>query len=462
MVPTLSTPLRMHVLGVGGAAMSRVAAIARQQGHTVTGSDQVASAALPRLRAAGCDVWAPHDPHRLSADIDVVAISRAVPEDNAELVALRRRGVPVASRADVMEALGSRKRTVAVSGTAGKTTTAAMMATIADAAGWRPSLLVGSSIPGLGPGAAWTDSEWFVVEADESDGSFLRFRAEAALVTNIAVDHLDYWGTIDRLRQGFLQFIGQARGPKVLNADDPGSAALIAQVHGLPGVVTVGFHAAADYRIEDFAVQRLTSRFALRRLGRHVADVALTVPGRHNATNAAAALAMAVELGVAPAHAASALQRFQGTARRFQFRGRARGVDFVDDYAHLPMKVSAAIAAAAQGGWSRIVAVYQPCRYTRIRDTWSAHADSFTGADLAVVTDIYEPGREVLAGISGRLIVDAVRSAHPEQDIVYCPRAALIELLEVELRPGDLCLTMSIGDLTTLPDEMLGRPWAHR
>ncbi|MBY0524491.1 MAG: UDP-N-acetylmuramate--L-alanine ligase [Gemmataceae bacterium] len=458
----LSTPRHLHVIGAGGAAMSAIAYIARQLGHSVSGSDQVPSATLDRLRAAGCDVWSPHDTSRLSPHIDLVAISMAVRQDNPELLALRDRSVDVVTRADMMETFGALKRTVAVSGTAGKTTTTAMLAIIADAAGWRPSFIVGSNILGFGPGMAWTDSDWLIVEADESDASFLRFGAEAVIVNNIAPDHLDFWGSGEALEAGFDAFVTQAAGPKVVNVDDHGVAALQARIGKPPGLVTFGFAANADYRIEDYSAQGLTSKFRLRCGNTFVAEVALAVPGTHNAANAGAALVMAIQLGIAPSLAAQALGRFHGTARRFEQRGSARGVTFVDDYAHLPIKARAAVNAALLGGWSRVIAVFQPHRYSRTRALWRDFADAFTGVDLLVVTAIYAAGEPPMEGVSGRLVIDSVSAAHPEQRICYCEsRTELVELLEQELRPGDLCLAMSAGDLTTLPDEMMSRPWAR-
>ncbi len=461
MVPDLSHPLRLHIIGVGGAAMSAIATIAVRMGHTVTGSDQAESTVLERLRAEGCDVWSPHDVSRLENAVDVVAISTAVTEDNRELLELRRRGVDIATRPDVMESLGALKRTVAISGTAGKTTTAAMMAVVADAAQWRPSMIVGSTIDGLGPGVEWTDSEWFVVEADESDGSFLRFGAEAVIVNNIEPDHLDLWGTLELLEAGFDRFVTQAGGVKVVNADDLGVSALRRRIGDVPGLVTVGFAADSHYRIEGFAASGLTSSFDIVHDGSVLTSVQLSVPGQHNAANAAAALAMAVELGVDPDVASAGLARFRGAARRFEFRGEARGVTFVDDYAHLPMKARAAVNGALLGGWTRVIAVYQPHRYTRTRDLWQDYADSFAGVDLVVITDIYAAGQAPIEGVSGALLVDAVTAAHPDQRAIYCEtRSALIALLQRELKPGDLCLTMNAGDLTTLPDEMLRSGWA--
>jgi UDP-N-acetylmuramate--alanine ligase len=463
MVPDLSKKQRVHIIAAGGAAMSAIAHIASRMGHTVTGSDQSESAALARLHDAGLNVWSPHDPHKLdltNASPDVVMVSAAVPPTNSELVALVERKTPVATRADVMEALGALRRTIAVSGTAGKTSTSAMMATIASVAGWQPSMIVGAPIHGLGNGVEWSDSEWLVVEADESDGSFLRFGAEAVIVTNIEPDHLDFWGSMDALDQGFDTFVGQASGSKVVNADDIGCVEMLRRIGTQSGLVTFGESSEATYCIENFRGKGMQSHFNVTSGGQVISELTLQVPGKHNAMNATAAFAMAVELGIAPAVAVEALAKFRGAARRYEFRGTANGVTFVDDYAHLPAKARSAVEGALLGGWPRVVAVYQPHRFTRTRDLWQDHQDSFVGADLVLITGIYAAGQEPIEGVSGKLIADAVQSAHPEQRVLYCEtRAEVLATLQRELQPGDLCLTMNAGDLTTLPDELLESPW---
>jgi UDP-N-acetylmuramate--alanine ligase len=459
-VPDLSVKQSIHIIAVGGAAMSAIAFIASRMGHSVTGSDQSESAAFERLRASGLEVWTPHDRSRVGTP-DVVMVSAAVPSTNQELAAAKDQNLPIASRADVMEALGSLRRTIAVSGTAGKTTTSAMMATVASSVGWNPSMIVGAPIHGLGDGVEWNDTEWFVVEADESDGSFLRFHAEAIVITNIEPDHLDYWGSMDRLEDAFDRFTAQATGPKVINADDPGCQELLRRL-GSQGesVVTFGTSEHASYRIANYGAKGLESHFDVLRGAETLARVQLNVPGLHNAMNAAAVFAMAVELGIAPTDAANGLATFRGAARRYEYRGTANGVTFVDDYAHLPGKARAAVDAALLGGWPRVVAVYQPHRFTRTRDLWSDHRDSFVGVDVLIITGIYAAGQEPIAGVSGKLIADAVKDAHPTQRVIYCEtRSDVIEALRVELRSGDLCLTMNAGDLTTLPDEMLLSSW---
>ncbi len=448
-------PLHVHLIAVGGAAMSASAIILARLGHRVTGSDQADSAVLEQLRTEGISVWVGHDAKQVEG-ADLIAISAAIKPGNVELDAARANGQTVWSRADLMEAIGRGRRTVAISGTHGKTTTSAMTTLIFDAAGRNPSFIVGGQVRALGGGVRWTDSAWFCVEADESDGSFLRFHAEAVVVTNIEADHLDFHGSMDRLELAFDEFVSSAPGPKVLCGDDPGIVRLLERVGRVDGVCTYGFARTNDVRIESYEALGLLSRFEIVLVDGRRIKVSLRVAGAHNVANAVGALTVAVLLGVEPTVAAQALEEFGGVGRRFEHRGSAGGVTFVDDYAHLPTEVAAMVSVGKAGQWSRLVAVFQPHRYTRIADVGADFAHSFVGADMVVVTGIYGAGQEPIPGVSGRTVVDAVTEEHPELDIRYCEtRDELVALLVDELRDGDLCLTMNAGDLTTLPDELL-------
>ena len=444
----------IHVVGAGGAGMSAIATILAAMGKRVTGSDLKDSAALRRLEAAGAEVFIGHDGSRLG-DVDAVAISTAVPPTNPEVVAATERGTPVLRRAEVLAAICGLRRTVAVAGTHGKTTTSAMLSLILVEAGLHPSFLVGGELNEVGGGAVWDAAHpegLFVVEADESDGTFVELGADAVIVTNLEPDHLDFWGGFDPLVAAFERFVTAAAGPRVLGADDAGSAALA----GATGATTFGFDRDADWRLVDWRPARAGSTFGVLHRGERVADVALAAPGRHNALNALAALAMAVELGAPVEAAVRALGRYAGVARRWEFRGSAAGITFVDDYSHLPTEVAAALATARDGGWDRIVAVFQPHRYSRTAALWSTFADSFLDADLLVVTDVYAAGEAPRPGVTGKLIVEAVLDAHPAARVAWLPgRRDLVAYLARTLRAGDVCLTLGAGDLTSLPDEVI-------
>ena len=447
----LSRPQRVHVVGVGGAGMSAIATVLVAMGHTVSGSDLKASPGLDRLRAAGVKVTVGHDASNV-ADVDVLTVSTAIPPSNPEVVAANERGLPVLRRADTLAAIAATRRTIAVAGTHGKTTTSSMLALVLIQAGLAPSFIIGGEVNEIGTGALWDAGEWFVVEADESDGTFLALGPEVAVVTSVEPDHLEHYGGYAALVQAFETFLAGAPGPRIVCADDAEAARLGRAVDA----VSYGTNDDATYRMTVAGSDRGGTRFTVDHDGRTLGQVALPVPGLHNARNACAAIATAMELGVAFDAAARALARYGGVARRFQFRGERNGVTFVDDYAHLPTEVAAALSAARDGRWRRVVCVFQPHRFSRTAALWSDFADAFVDADVLVVTDVYSAGEAPRPGVSGKLIVDAVLDAHPSQRVAYLPaRGDLGRYLGTVLRPGDVCLTLGAGDLTSLPDELL-------
>ncbi len=476
--PDLSRPRQVHIIGVGGAGMSAIATVLLAMGHRVSGSDTADSDRLRRLARAGAEVHVGHD-LRWLGDADVVTISTAIPSTNAEMVEAGRRGLRVWRRAELLAAICRERRTVAVAGTHGKTTTSAMLAVILRHAGVRPGYIIGGDLIGGDPiggdpvgtasAAAWDPGgEWLVVEADESDGTFLGLGAEAVVVTSVEPDHLDFYGDFSTLRQAFLRFAAAAPGPRVVCADEPGAMALAGVIAApepvtgelgtMAAVTTYGTSTGAMIRIEDLALGAAGAAFSLRLAGRRLTTVWLGVPGLHNVRNATAALTMAHRLGIPWATGAAALRGFRGVARRFERRGERDGITFIDDYGHLPGEVASALGAAT-GRWDRVVAVFQPHRYSRTEALWPDFADAFTDADVLVVTDIYPAGEPARPGITGRLIADAVRGAHPDRDVRYAPTLddAAVELRRV-LQRGDLCLTLGAGDLTTLPERFLGPP----
>lgn len=445
----LSRPTSMHLVGLGGAGMSAIATVLVEMGHKVSGSDLKDGGVLDRLRALGVRVEIGHAAENLG-DAVVLAKSTAIAISNVEVVEAARRGIPVLSRADVLASITALRRCAAISGTHGKTTTTSMLALILLEANLDPSFLIGGDVNEIGTSAAWGSGEWLVVEADESDGTFLHLGAELALVTNVDPDHLDHYGSVEALGDAFSRFLSSARFA-VVCADHERARALAPS-----DAISYGFSPDAEFRIESFSGGRSEISFVLRRSGAYLGTFSLPVPGAHNALNAAGALAAATALGVPVDAAARALARFTGVTRRFAFRGEARGVTFVDDYAHLPAEVAVTLAAARLGGFERIVAVFQPHRYSRVAALGDAFSDAFVDADVVVVTGIYAAGEPVLPGVSSRRIVDAIAVAHPGTELHYVPgRAELAAWLDVNLRPGDCCLTMSAGDLTTLPDELV-------
>ena len=347
----LRQPCRVHIVGVGGTGMSAIAEVLAGMGHRVSGSDLRPSPGLDRLAGLGVQVFVGHDAAHLGrADdpielaIDFVAISTAVPADNPEVVAARARSVPVLARAMILAAICGERRTVAVSGTHGKTTTSSLLALALVGAGLRPSFIVGGEIIGLGSGARWDDGDWLVVEADESDGTFLELPCATAIVTSVEPDHLEHYGSFAVLEDAFDRFLGHASDHRLVCADDPGAAALGRR----RGAVSYGTSSAADMRMVEVVGGRTSVRFDLLDHGRPLGAVEVPLPGLHNARNAAGAISAALLAGAEFGPAAAAVAGSAGIGRRFQVRGERRGVTFVDDYAHLPGEVTAALAAAAR------------------------------------------------------------------------------------------------------------------
>jgi UDP-N-acetylmuramate--alanine ligase len=448
----LDRPQRVHIVGVGGAGMSAIALFLARMGHTVSGSDLKELPVLARLRAAGVTVHVGHDPATITELLDAVVYSTAIPQTNIELVAARERGVPVLHRAAMLRAIVACRRSIAIAGSHGKTTTSSMLTLVLRAAELDPSFVIGGDLNEVGTNAGYGTGEWLVVEADESDGTFLQLAPEAAIVTNVEPDHLDHYGGFDGLLAAFETFTARVPGPFVACADDP-VAARLARAHGHSR--TYGEGDDADYRIVDYRSGRTGSTFTLVGPSGTLGELELPL-GVRNALNAAGAAALALELGVEFGAVQQALRTFGGVARRFQFRGEANGVTFVDDYAHLPGEVAAAIETAREGAWNRVIVVFQPHRYTRTSALWQDFADAFDGADAVVFTDVYAAGEQPIAGVTGRLLVRAVLDRHPAAPVSYLPRRAdLLDVPKRLARSGDLVITLGAGDLTTLPDEWL-------
>jgi UDP-N-acetylmuramate--alanine ligase len=451
----LSRPTAVHIVGVGGAGMSAIATVLAAMGHTVTGSDLKASPVMDRLRAGGIDVEVGHRAEHVGSAA-VVSVSTAIGDGNPEVVEARRRGIPVLRRAEMLAAIAALRRCIAVAGTHGKTTTASMLSLLLVEAGTRPSFVIGGDVNEIGTNAVWDEGEWLVVEADESDGTFLSLRPDIAVVTNIEADHLDHYGSFDAVRSAFAEFLSTPGVGTVVGGDDPVSA----ELGRAAGAATVGSGPGCTWRMEGIVLGRSSVAFDLHGPdGASVGRLRVPVPGLHNARNAAVATVAALTAGIPVEAATRALARFAGVARRFEFRGEAHGVTFVDDYAHLPTEVAAVLAAARDGAWGRVVAVFQPHRYSRTAALGAEFGPAFADADVVVVTDVYAAGEAPVPGVSGAVVADAVRRAFPGTEVHYVPgRSDLREAVAALLVDGDLCCTLGAGDLTGLPDELLADP----
>ena len=442
---------RVHFIAIGGAGMSGIAAAFADLGVSVSGSDQHDSAALRALAARGLDVHVGHDPAQLG-DAGTVVISSAIRESNTELAAARARGLRVWHRSAALGSLMLGRRGVAVTGTHGKTTTTGMVAEMLTACGVDPSYVIGSPLASSGASARLGAGEAFVVEADESDGSFRQYPAEIVVITNIEADHLDNWGTAERYRDGFVA-LATAPGVAtvVLSADDPGTRALAGPLREAgKRVVTFGEAADADVRLTELRVDGLETAARLT-AGAEGGELALRVPGRYNLHNAAAAYAVGRALGVADAPLRAAAARFLGTHRRFQFVGEAAGARIFDDYAHHPTEVTALLTAARAITPGRVVAVFQPHLFTRTRDFADEFGAALALADRVVVLDIYPAREDPLPGVTGELVsAAAARRLDPAAVTYVADKAAAPAVVADLLRPGDLVLTIGAGDVTTI------------
>lgn len=457
----LDAPRTVHIVAVGGAGMSAIARYLHALGHTVSGSDQRDSKLLEQLAAEGITTFVGHRAEQVPAHCDAVTISTAVRDTNPEVVEARRRNIPVLSRADALRLVVSTSpRAIAISGTHGKTTTTGMVTSILRAGGVHPSFIAGGIVSDLGTNAARDSGEWIVVEADESDGTFLRLPREAVLVTNIEPDHLDRWDTFEKLTAGFEQFVSVAAGPRVLCADNPVSAQLAAAIPS----VTYGFDRAARYRASGYRGIAGGVAFDLSLDGAFLTTITLRMHGRHNALNAAGAAALALALGVPVEAVRTGLAEFGGMARRFEFRSLLNGVACYDDYAHTASEVAATLALAREVASDtlegepagRVVAVVQPHRYTRISRHWKEFANAFVDADVVVVAGLDGASEDPIPGVSSQLVVDAVLERHPDTELTYLPEwDALRDVPWRFARPGDTLVTLGCGDITRVHDDWL-------
>ena len=449
----LSQPRKIHIVGIGGVGMSAIAVVLIGMGHDVSGSDMKLSKRMQRLGAQGVDCAVGHGADNVAADTDLLVASTAIGTDNPERQRAEELGIAVVSRASMLSAITEQFETIAVSGTHGKTTTSSMMTLMLRGADVDPTFIVGGDLNEVGTNAAYGSSRWLVVEADESDGTFVALHSDHVLVTNMEPEHMDHFGDVDALRREFGEFIARAPGERVICGDDTALVA-VAEATGVD-FVTYGRNPEASYRMLDYRGGAAGSTFVLAS-GDTSWRVQLAVPGIHNALNATGSLAMAHRLGIDMAAALDALARFGGVSRRFERRGRVDGVELVDDYAHHPTEVAAVLQAARERYAGRIVAVFQPHRYSRTAELGDAFGPALSGADHIVVTDVYAAGEEPVVGVSGRVVADAAVAAVGASRVSYVwERRRLLDTVRALARPGDLVLTLGAGDITGLADEWL-------
>lgn len=438
---------RIHVVGAGGAGMSGLAKLLAQCGHTVTGSDLKPGPMLAALAGSGVETWIGHRPEAV-ATADLVVASSAVPETDPELEAALGEGIEVWRRPQLLGAITGQLHTIGITGTHGKTTSSAMLVTGLRAIGRDPGFMVGGHLIEFNTNAHLGERELFVLEADEAFGTFLDLDLAALLVTNVEADHLDHYGSVEAMEDAYAEVASRISGPVVVCGDDPGTQRLASRVDG---VITYGVGDGSDWRITD--LRREGFGIAARLHGPAGSyDLRVPKPGSHVALNATGVIALAGALGFDPAGIAAGLAGFQGVRRRFEVRADLDDYMVVDDYAHHPTEVAATIAAARSGHDGRIVAVFQPHRYTRTAEHGVALGRALSGADRVVVADVYAAGEAPIPGVTGRMVAEAVEGSTAE---FVARRVDLAPAVAEVVQAGDLILLLGAGDVTGVADELL-------
>jgi UDP-N-acetylmuramate--alanine ligase len=454
----------IHFVGIGGIGMSGIAEVLHNLGYTVQGSDVSESANVKRLAEKGIKVHIGHAAPNIDGAA-VLVVSSAIRRDNPELVAARAKRLPVVRRAEMLAELMRLKSCVAIAGTHGKTTTTSLVATLLDAGGFDPTVINGGIINAYGTNARLGDGEWMVVEADESDGTFLKLPAEVAIVTNIDPEHLDHFKTFDAVQAAFRSFIDNLPfyGFAVMCTDHPVVQDLVGRVEDRR-VITYGENPQADVRLVDLDLRGGVCRFNVLFRGRNgdvrheLRDLVLPMPGRHNALNATAAIAVAHELGATDEQIRSALAGFGGVKRRFTRTGEVGGITIFDDYGHHPVEIAAVLRAARASTEGQVIAVVQPHRYTRLQSLFDQFATCFNDADHVIVADVYPAGEAPIPGIDRDHLVEALR-ARGHRSVVALPGPdALAGIVKGFARPEDYVVCLGAGSISqwayALPEQL--------
>jgi len=443
----------IHFVGIGGIGMSGIAEVMHQLGYKVQGSDISDGYVVEGLRRLGIPVKIGHSADNLG-DAAVVVISSAVSRGNPEVEAAAERRLPIVRRAEMLAELMRMQKTIAVAGTHGKTTTTSMIAALLDAGGVDPTVINGGIINRYGSNARLGKSDWMVVEADESDGSFLRLDGTIAVVTNIDPEHLEHYGSFEDVKKAYCEFIENVPfyGLAVLCVDHPEVQGILSRIRDRR-IVTYGFSALADLRADNVLAEPGGSRFdavVLQRDGsrRTIEQVALPMPGRHNIQNALAAIAVAIELGIGDERIRDGFARFDGVKRRFSKVGEVDGVTIIDDYAHHPVEIRAVLSAARESADQRVIAVMQPHRYTRLQSLMEEFQSAFNDADVVFVTPVYAAGEEPIEGVDADALAEGLRARGHRMVRTVRDFDDLCRALRDLAAPGDLVICMGAGDIT--------------
>jgi len=447
---------RIHFVGIGGSGMSGIAEVLLNLGYHIAGSDLRETEVTRRLQSLGCEIHYGHRKENVK-EADVVVVSSAVRPGNPEIEAAEQKLIPVIPRAEMLAELMRMKVGVAIAGTHGKTTTTSLIATILAAGGLDPTVVIGGRLNSIGSNARLGQGDFLVAEADESDGSFLKLIPTIAVVTNIDPEHLDYYKGIEVVKEAFLGFLNKIPffGLSVLCLDHPNIQSLIPRLK--KRFVTYGLTTQADFQAKEIVFEGLSTTFDVVHQRREVGRLRLQMPGLHNVYNALAAVATAFELEISFQTVQETLRDFGGIQRRFQVKGEKKGILVVDDYGHHPVEIMATLKAARTGWERRIVAVFQPHRYSRTQSLFQDFLTAFYDADVLLLTDIYPAGEDPIEGVGAKAMFEGIRE-YGHKDVTYLTdKKEIVDHLLRIVMPGDLVITMGAGDIWQVSETLMNR-----
>jgi UDP-N-acetylmuramate--alanine ligase len=446
----------IHFVGIGGIGMSGIAEVLLNLGYQVSGSDARETEVTRRLQSLGAKVSYGHRRENLK-EADVVVTSSAIRKGNPEVEAAEERLIPVIPRAEMLAELMRMKIGIAIAGTHGKTTTTSLISTVLAAGGLDPTVVIGGRLNSIGSNARLGQGEYLVAEADESDGSFLKLMPTIAVVTNIDPEHLDYYKGIDEIKETFLSFLDKIPffGLAVLCLDHPNIQSLLPRLK--KRFTTYGLTTQADYQAKEIVFEGLSTSFDVLHRRREIGRLSLRMPGLHNVYNALATLATAFELDIPFQVVQETLRDFSGIQRRFQIKGEKKGILVVDDYGHHPVEIMATLKAARTGWSKRIIAVFQPHRYTRTQALFKDFLTAFYDADVLILTDIYPAGEDRIEGVESKALFEGLRE-YGHKDVTYLSdKKEVVEHLLRVISPGDLVITLGAGDIWQVSEELVNR-----
>ena len=446
---------KIHFVGIGGSGMSAIARVLLEQGYKVSGSDLSESEIVKKLKALGADIYQGHKAEYVNG-VDAIVVSTAIAKNNPEVVAAIDNNIPVYHRSDIVATLLNNEKGIAVAGAHGKTTTTSMLAVLLDVAGIDPTAIIGGEVDYLQSNAKLGNGEYLVAEADESDGSFLKLLPEIAIVTNIENDHMDYYGSMENILATFKKFLGNLStytGLAVLCFDNDYVKNLAPEI--AVKYVSYALNSKADYMAKNIVADGANTLFDVYKDDDKIGSIKLNVPGKHNVANALAAIVVCLKLGIDFETMQKGFDYFNGAKRRFQTKGKTKGIWVVDDYAHHPTEIATTLVAARQTKPHRLICAFQPHRYSRTNLLFEEFVSCFKESDILILTEIYSAGEAPIAGVTGKLLAERIKEQIGQEVVYIEQRSDISQYLADIAKDGDLIITMGAGDIFLTGEELL-------